>query len=115
VDTFRHDLRFALRLLAKDRAYALAVILTLALCLGANAAVFAVVQSVLIRPLPYPDADRIVFTYDAFPGAGVERAGASVPNHYDRRTMTDVFESLALYQFGGVRVGEGRPRRASRR
>ena len=58
--------RFALRLLAKDRAYALAVILTLALCLGANAAVFAVVQSVLIRPLPYPDADRIVFTYDAF-------------------------------------------------
>ena len=108
MDTFRHDLRFALRLLAKDRAYALAVILTLALCLGANAAVFAVVQSVLIRPLPYPDADRIVFTYDAFPGAGVERAGASVPNHYDRRAMTDVFESLALYQFGGVRVGEGK-------
>ena len=63
MDTFRHDLRLALRLLAKDRAYALAVILTLALCLGANAAVFAVVQSVLIRPLSYPDANRIVFTY----------------------------------------------------
>ncbi len=56
MDTLRHDLRFALRLLAKDRAYALAVILTLALCLGANAAVFAVVQSVLIRPLPYPES-----------------------------------------------------------
>ena len=101
MDTLRQDLLFALRLLGKDRAYALAVILTLALCLGANAAVFAVVQSVLIRPLPYPDADRIVYTYDAFPGAGVERAGASVPNHYDRRAMTDVFESVALYQFGG--------------
>ena len=82
MDTFRHDLRFALRLLAKDRAYALAVILTLALCLGANAAVFAVVQSVLIRPLPYPDADRIVFTYKTrFQVPAWNGRAASVPNH----------------------------------
>ena len=107
MDTFRHDLRFALRLLAKDRAYALAVILTLALCLGANAAVFAVVQSVLIRPLPYPESARLVVVYQSFPGAGVERAGMSIPNHFDHEAMKDVFDSTALYQFDGLRVGEG--------
>jgi predicted permease len=107
MDTFRQDLLFALRLLRKDRAYALAVVLTLALCLGANAAIFAVVQSVLIRPLPYPDADRLVYEYETFPGAGVERAGASVPNYYDHRKMTDIFDSVALYQNTGYRVGQG--------
>jgi predicted permease len=107
MDVLIQDSKFAFRLLWKERAYALAVVLTLALCLGANAAIFAVVQAVLIRPLPFPDADRLVYAYDSFPGAGVERAGASVPNYYDHRAMTDVFESAALYQWSGDRVGEG--------
>jgi putative ABC transport system permease protein len=107
VDILRQDLRFALRLLWKDRAFALTTILTLSLCIGANSAIFTVVRSVLLRPLPYPESDRIVFMYDAFPGAGVERAGTSVPNYIDRRALTDVLESVALYQFGGFRVGEG--------
>jgi hypothetical protein len=105
MDVLIKDSKFAFRLLWKERAYALAVVLTLALCLGANAAIFAVVQAVLIRPLPFPDADRLVYAYDSFPGAGVERAGASVPNYYDHRAMTDVFESAALYQWSGDRVG----------
>jgi predicted permease len=107
MDTLRQDLLFAMRLLRKDRAYACAVVLTLALCLGANAAVFAVVQSVLLRPLPYPESDRLVVVYESFPGAGVERAGMSIPNHFDHEAMKDVFDSTALYQFDGVGVGEG--------
>jgi putative ABC transport system permease protein len=107
VDTLRQDLRLALRLLWKDRAFALTTILTLSLCIGANSAIFTVVRSVLLRPLPYPQSDRIVFMFDAFPGAGVERAGTSVPNYLDRRALTDVLDSVALYQFAGFRVGEG--------
>ena len=107
MDTFRQDLLFALRLLRKDRAYATAVILTLAICLGANAAIFTVVRSVLLRPLPYPQSERLVFTFDAFPGAGVERAGTSVPNYLDRVPLRDVFDSVALFQNNGFRVGRG--------
>ncbi len=101
------DLRFALRLFRKDRAFALTTILTLALCIGANTAIFTIVRSVLLRPLPYPESERLVFLYDAFPGAGVERAGTSVPNYYDRLALTDLFDSQALYQSRGFRVGQG--------
>jgi putative ABC transport system permease protein len=106
MDTLRQDLRFALRLLWKDRSFAATVILTLALCIGANAAIFAVVRSVLLRPLPYPEPERLVFSYDSFPGAGVERAGTSVPNYFDRVGMNQVFDSVALYGFRGVDVGQ---------
>jgi predicted permease len=107
MDTLRQDLRFAVRLLWKDRSFAATAILTLALCIGANAAIFTVVRSVLLRPLPYPQSDRLVFSYDSFPGAGVDRAGTSVPNYLDRQTLVPAFESQALYQDRGFAVGEG--------
>jgi predicted permease len=107
MDVFRQDLLSAWRMMLKDRAYTLAVILTLAICLGANTAIFTLVRSVLLRPLPYPETSRLVNSYDSFPGAGVERAGTSVPNYFDRRAMKGVFEEVALYQFGGFRVGQG--------
>jgi predicted permease len=107
MDVFRQDLLFALRVLRKDRAYAAAVILTLAICLGANTAIFTVVRSVLQRPLPYPESSRLVSSFDGFPGAGVERAGTSVPNYMDRREMTDIFSSAALYQWWGFKFGQG--------
>ena len=107
MDAHRQDLVFAWRMLRKDRAYSLTVILTLAVCLGANAAIATVVRSVLFRPLPYPESHRLMYSYDSFPGAGVERAGTSVPNYFDRRALTNVFEEVALYQFAGYRVGQG--------
>ena len=107
MDTLFQDLKFALRLLVKDRAFAVTTILTLALCIGANTAIFTVVQSVLLRPLPYPAADRLVFEYVSLPGAGVERAGTSVPNYFDRLAFTEVLESQALYRFEGFKVGSG--------
>lgn len=99
------DLRFALRLMGRDRAFALGTILTLALCVGANAAIFTVVRSILYRPLPYPEPDRLVLLYDSFPGAGVERAGTSIPNYIDRLAFKEVFESQALYRGRGLDVG----------
>lgn len=99
------DLRFALRLMARDRVFAAGTVLTLTICVGANAAIFAVVRSVLYRPLPYAEPGRLVFLYDSFPGAGVERAGTSVPNYLDRLALTNVLESQALYGARGVDVG----------
>ena len=99
------DIRYAGRLLLKDRAFTLAAVLTLALCIGANAAIFAVVNSVLLKPLPVPGADRLVLLYNSYPGAGVARASSGVPDYYDRLRETDVFEELALFQRRGVTVG----------
>src|SRR4029453_8837149 len=99
MDVLRQDLLFAMRVLRKDRAYAAAVILTLAICLGANTAIFAVVRSVLLRPLPYPEPSRLVDSFDGFPGAGVERAGTSVPNYFDRGEIPHAFWGAAPYQY----------------
>lgn len=99
------DLRFAFRLLVRDRAFSLTILATLTVCIGANAAIFAVVNSVLLRPLPFPEADRLVLLYNSYPGAGVVRASSGVPDYYDKLRETDAFEELALFQQRGVTVG----------
>ena len=75
-----HDLKSAGRVLWKDRGFAATVILTLAVCIGANAAIFAIINGVLLRPLPIPEADRLVRVYNSYPKAGVERASTGVPD-----------------------------------
>jgi predicted permease len=99
------DARYAVRVLLKDRAFTVATLLTLTLCIGANAAIFAVVNSVVLRPLPVPGADRLVLIHNSYPKAGVERSSNGVPDYYDRLRETDVFEELALYQQRGLTVG----------
>jgi len=99
-----HDVRFARRLLWKDRGFAATAILTLAVCIGANAAIFAVVNSVLLEPLPVPHAEQLVHMYNAYPGAGGDegRGSTGVPDYYDRLRETDVFAEQALYNARGV-------------
>src|SRR5262249_18420785 len=100
------DLRFAVRLLWKDRAFATTAVLTLAVCIGANAAIFAVVNSVLLQPLPVPRADQLVYMYNAYPGAGSAAFGSTgVPDYYDRLRETTVFQEQALYNTRGVTLG----------
>src|SRR5215475_5002472 len=98
------DVRFARRLLWKDRGFATTAILTLAVCIGANAAIFAVVNSVLLQPLPVPHAEQLVHMYNSYPGAGVEegRGSTGVPDYYDRLHETDVFSEQALYNSRGM-------------
>lgn len=105
MERFLQDLRFASRVLWKDRGFTGTVLLTLAICIGANAAIFAIVNSVVLRPLPVPDAERLVVLYNSYPGAGVERASTAVPDYYDRLRETDVFEEQALYQVRGQTIG----------
>lgn len=91
------DMRYAIRGLAKSRAFTLTAILTLSLCIGANVALFAVIYHVLLHPLRVPDADRIVLIYNSFPKAGAERAAASVLDYFERREYMTVFEEQALF------------------
>ena len=99
------DLRFAVRLLFRDRAFTITTLLTLAICIGANAAIFAVVNSVLLRPLPVPEADRLVLLNNSYPKAGVVKASTGVPDYYDRLREMDVWEELTLFNQRGVTIG----------
>jgi len=99
------DLRFGLRLLWKDRGFAATSVLTLALCIGANAAIFAVVNSVLLQPLPVPHPEQLVHMYNAYPGAGVVGGSSGVTDYYDRLRETTVFQEQALYNTRGVTLG----------
>src|SRR6267378_1339305 len=92
------DFRVALRLLWKDKAFTVTAALTLAICIGANTALFSVVHNVLLRPLPVPESDQIVLMGNAYPGAGAAIGGsAGVPDYYDRLRDITVFEQQALY------------------
>ncbi len=99
------DLRFGARLLWKDRGYTLTTLLTLTVCIGANAAIFAVVHSVLLRPLPFAAPDRVVLTYNSYPRASVVKAGSGVPDYYDQLREVSAFEQIAMYQDRGMTLG----------
>ena len=108
------DARFAARVLWKDRGFAGTAILTLAICIGANAAIFAIVNSVLLQPLPTPHAEQLVYMYNAYPGAGVVGGSSGVTDYYDRLKQTDVFQEQALYNTRGVTLGgEAEPQRVT--
>jgi predicted permease len=101
------DAHVALRLLVKERAYTLTVGATLAVCLGANAALFAVVDHVLLRPLPIPAPDRIVITGNRYPKAGVDSGySTSAADYIDRLRETNVFETQALFKLANRGVDE---------
>jgi predicted permease len=90
------DFRFALRSLAKQPIFTLVAVLTLTLGIGANTAIFSLLYQVLLRPLPYPDADRLVFIWNTYPGIGLPKASVSIPDYMDRRTQADAIEDAAL-------------------
>jgi predicted permease len=105
MDRLFQDLRFAVRLLWKDRNFSITTIATLALCLAANVAIFAVVNGVLLKPLPFPDPDRLVRMSNRYPGAGVEVDGSNgVPDYFDRRQGMPAIEEQALFRETGVTI-----------
>ncbi len=91
------DLRLGVRMLWKDKSFTVTAALTLALCIGANTALFSVVHNVLLRPLAVPESDRILLTSNSYPKAGAEGLGYSgVPDYYDRLRDVSAFEEQAL-------------------
>jgi predicted permease len=94
--TLLEDLRFALRLLIKSPAFTLIAILTLAIGIGANTALFSVVNGVLLNPLPYPGSSQLVAIYEK--NAGMEKAPISYLNFLDWQRQTKAFSSIAMYR-----------------
>ena len=91
--TLLQDIRFGLRLLARDRSFTITALLTLAVCIGANAAMFSVVRSVLLKPLPFPNSERVVLLYNSYPNAGAPRVGAAVPVAIDPGSRVYILSS----------------------
>jgi predicted permease len=98
--------RYAARMLRKSPAFTVTALLTLGICLGANLTIFAVIDSVLLRPLPFPNADQLLTVFNTYPKAGVDRDGSSLTNYYERRGQIPAFVSIALYRPGTATVGE---------
>jgi predicted permease len=105
-DELLRQLRHAARLLRKTPRFTATALATVAVCLGANLTIFAVVDSVLLRPLPFPEAGRLVTVFNTYPKAGVDRDGSSVANYYERRGKIPAFAGLAMYSYGTAVLGE---------
>src|ERR1041384_3332516 len=94
------DVRYGLRMLVKKPTFTIVAVLTLALGVGANTAIFSIVNAVLLRSLPCPDPDRLVRISFNNPGVGLRGVRFSVPELDDLRTQTDVFEDVSVIVFG---------------
>lgn len=112
-DALSDDLKLALRLPVQEPGYAATVLATLAVAIGATVAVASVYHSVVLRPLPFPEPERLVAIENLYPGAGVtEDGGNSVPHYFDRRESVEAFEEVAVFRAVDRTLdGEGAPER----
>jgi len=112
LDSIGGDLRFAVRTLRRHAGFAAIVVLTLALGVGANAAIFSVVNAVVLRPLPYPDGDRLVVVWGNLHRPGVEEIPGSAGEYVDYRDRNHAFDAIAAYDTTGFNLtGSGEPER----
>jgi len=94
--SFLPDLRYCVRMLLKHKMFTIVAMLSLAMGIGANTAIFSVVDSALIRPLPYPDAERLVAIWSS-PGGARNKWTSAYPDYSDWRNETHTFERVAAY------------------
>src|SRR6476661_7382728 len=102
MDTLRQDLVYALRSLRRQPGFTIITVLTLALGIGANTAVFSVVNGVVLRPLGYPEPERLVFVTSKFPGLGFDQFWVSLPEFVEYRDRNQAFETIGAYNVGAV-------------
>jgi len=100
MEALLQDVRYGLRMLVKKPTFTIVAVLTLALGVGANTAIFSIVNAVLLRSLPFPDPDRLVRIYFNNPGVGLRNVRFSVPEFDDLRAQTDVFEDVSVIVLG---------------
>jgi predicted permease len=96
MNSFMKDLRYGVRLLLKTPGFTIVAILTLALGIGANVALFSVVDAVLLRPLPYPHPEQLVRVFDDLRGSNTRDVGMSVPQFWDYRDRSGIFQDVAV-------------------
>jgi predicted permease len=101
------DLRYALRTLLKQPIFTLIAVLTLTLGIGANTAIFSLVYQIMLRPLPYANADRLVFIWNTYPLMGLEQASVSIPDYIDRKTQAEAIEDATLFTGRALNLAEG--------
>ncbi|MEP7381532.1 MAG: ABC transporter permease [Gemmatimonadota bacterium] len=108
------DLRHGARLLRRSPAFAIIAIVTIGLGIGANSAIFSVVNSVVRKPLAYPAADRLMFLTSQFPTLGFDKFWISPPEYFDFVEHTRAFAGVAAYRMGAVNLsGNDRPERVN--
>ena len=100
------DLRFSFRSLRRSKAFSLTVILTLALCIGANSTIFTVLYGLVIKPLPFPDAGQVVDIYNMRPKEGQMRLTLGVRQYLDYREQADLFAGVAMWKGWMFNIGE---------
>ena len=93
------DIRYALRNLLRRPTFTLIAVVTLALGIGANTAIFSAINALLLKPLPFPELDRVVAIWDKFPSRGTMHNEVTVANYLDWQSQTQSFEQLALYRW----------------
>ena len=97
--TLLGDFKFGFRAARKDWRFAAMVVLTLAVCIGANTALFTIVNSVLLQPLPVPGADAIILMSNRYPKAGVADSNFSgAADYYDRKRVVTAFQEQAMFK-----------------
>jgi putative ABC transport system permease protein len=110
MDTLMQDVRYAVRQLVRSPGFTAVAVLTLALGLGANTAIFSVVDGVLLRPLPYPEPDRLAMVWVSNPAEGIDKDIASFPLFADWRQQAKSFEQIVAHTGSGFTLtGRGAP------
>jgi predicted permease len=110
LETTMQDARYALRMLRKNPGFTAVAVLTLALGIGANTAIFSVVYAVLLKPLPYPQPERLVTIFEAKPQEGIMGNGWSYPNFAELRSDNHIFSEMAGHQQHQLTLtGRGEP------
>jgi hypothetical protein len=99
LETLWQDLRYGARMLMKNSGFTLIAIITLALAIGANSAIFSIINATVFKPLPFANLDRIVMVWERAPGPGAERNSVSVANYLDWREQSNSFVNLAICMY----------------
>src|SRR5262245_10846306 len=114
MNTLTQDIRYGLRGLWRSRGFTAVAVLSLALGIGANTAIFSLVNAVLLRPLPFPEPDRLVMVWEDPASIGLPRDTPAPANYADWKTQNRVFQDMAAMSWRSVNLtGDGEPERIS--
>jgi putative ABC transport system permease protein len=109
MDAWIKDLRYGLRMLLKKPGFTVVATLALALGIGANTAIFSIVNALLINPLPFPKIERLVAVWEKIPSQGLERNETAVANYFDWKAQNSSFENVALYTWWNANLSGVEP------
>src|SRR5262245_4792003 len=114
MQTLFQDLRYGARMLLKNPGFTLIAVITLSLGIGANTAIFSVVDGVLLRPLPYPGHERLLMVWGKFPNLGLTKLGLSQLEYVRLRSESDTFAQVGAFRGSMVTLtGTGEPERVA--